>query len=353
MSPRARRPEESDVVPELENLDAEELRAIVAKAAESHEDVARAVRLAANRGSGDLNQLRAEIDRGLRTLQFLGYRESAGWAMQARPILEEIREFVRSAPSAELVVLIERAISHVVKTILKADDSDGMIGDLARDLLDLHAEACDAGVADPLKLAHWMVRFRFDDQDFFEADPVRYANALGEMGLAAYRREVHQRREAGDDSFATKYAEERLAILSGDTDVVIRLLGGDLTRPYQFIRVAEAMEELGRDDDVLTWATRGIAATSGWQVAQLYDLSASVLTRRGEGKELLQLRRDQHTRMPSSSTYSLLRSAAEASGAWESERPAARSVLERENLGGLVDVLLSDPDISTKLVTTG
>ena len=44
MSPRDRRPAETDPVPNLENLDAEELRAIVAKAAESHEDVARAVR---------------------------------------------------------------------------------------------------------------------------------------------------------------------------------------------------------------------------------------------------------------------------------------------------------------------
>ena len=67
-------------------------------------------------------------------------------------------------------------------------------------------------VADPRKLARWIVRFRFDDQDFFEVDPVRYADALGELGLAAYRREVRQRQQAGDDSFAAKYAEERLAV---------------------------------------------------------------------------------------------------------------------------------------------
>jgi hypothetical protein len=202
---------ESDAVPDLANLDTEELRVIVAKAAESHEDVARAVRLAAKRDSGDLIQLRAEIDGGLRTRQFLGYHESDEWALRAEPILEGIREAVETAPSAELVALIERAISHVVKTILHADDSNGLIGGLAHDLLDLHAEACDAGVADPPKLARWMVRFRFDDQDFFEADPVRYATALGEVGIAAYRREVDQRRQSGDDSFASKYAVERLA----------------------------------------------------------------------------------------------------------------------------------------------
>lgn len=325
----------------IEKLDPEDLRGIVGKAAERHEDVARAVRLTATRGSGDLSQLKAEIDRGLRTTRYLGYRESSGWAMQARPVVEAIGEAVGSSPTAELVALIERAIGHVVKVILKADDSDGLIGDLARELLDLHARACDAGNADPIKLARWMVRFRFDDQDFFEVDPVRYADALGDLGLAAYRREVKQRVEAGGgDSFAARYAQERLAVLNGDAEALVGLLGGDLSRPYQFIRVAEAMAELGRDDDVLSWATRGIAETSGWQVAQLYDLAAGVHTRREEDQEVLRLRREQHQRMPSSSTYGLLRAA--AGGVWPAERPAARAVLAERDPGGLVDALLAD-----------
>ncbi|MHB8593896.1 MAG: hypothetical protein ACYDB3_06120 [Acidimicrobiales bacterium] len=124
------------------------------------------------------------------------------------------------------MVLIERAIGHVVKVIRHADDSGGLIGDLARELLDLHARTCGASVADPLKLARWMVRFGFEDQDFFVADPVRYAGTLGERGLAAYRREVRRRRDAGDSSFAVRYAEERIAVLDGDIKRIIRLLGG-------------------------------------------------------------------------------------------------------------------------------
>ena len=324
----------------IEKLAPEDLRVIVGNAAERHEDVGRAVRLAATRGSGNVSQLKAEIDRGLRTTRYLGYRQSGGWAMQARPVVEA----VVSSPTAELVALIERAVGHVVKVILKADDSDGLIGDLARELLDLHARACDAGNADPIKLARWMVRFRFDDQDFFEVEPVRYyADALGDLGLAAYRREVKQRVEAGGgDSFAARYAQERLAVLDGDTEALVGLLGGDLSRPYQFIRVAEAMAELGRDDDVLSWATRGIAETSGWQVAQLYDLATGVHTRRDEDQEVLRLRREQHQRKSSSSTYGLLRAAAEAGGVWPAERPAARAVLAERDPGGLVDVLLAD-----------
>jgi hypothetical protein len=301
-------------------------------------------RLIARPGPHHLEPLRAAIDSGLRTRRFLGYYESREWAIQAGPVVEAVRIAVATSTSADLVLLIERAIRHVVKVILQADDSDGMIGDLAGQLLDLHAQACDAGVADPVKLARWMVRFCFDDQDFFEVDPVRYAFALGELGLAAYRREVRQRREMGDQSFAAKYATERLAILDGDVDALVVLLGGDFDRPYHFIRVAEAMAELGRDDDVLHWAGRGTAETSGWQVAQLYDLAAAVHSRRGDHEVLLQLRREQHHRMPSASSYDLLRQAAEGVGVWQSEREAARAVLADHDLGGLVDVLLADKE---------
>ena len=58
--------------------------------------------------------------------------------------------------------------------------------------------------------------------------------------------------------------------------------------------------------------------------------------------EVVGLRWEQHRRMTSSDTYALLREAAEATGIWDSERSSARSVLEAEDLGGLVDVLLAD-----------
>ena len=90
-------------------------------------------------------------------------------------------------------MLLQRAAGHLVKVIMRADDSDGMIGDLARRVLELHRQACAAGVADPQKLARWMVRFSFEDQDFFEIDPVTYTDALGAKGLAVYRREVKKR----------------------------------------------------------------------------------------------------------------------------------------------------------------
>ena len=196
----------------VESFTHEELVDVVLDAAERHDDVARAVRLAAARKAGDLGALRREVDRALRTRRFLDYWKSMEWAQAARPVVAELERAVRTAPSRELVELLQRAAGHVVKVLHHADDSSGLIGDVVRDILDLHARACDAGVADPVRLAGWMIRFRFGDQDYFDIDPVRYAAALGEAGMVAYRSTLEQIDDAGP--YGLHYVRERLAPFS-------------------------------------------------------------------------------------------------------------------------------------------
>jgi hypothetical protein len=296
----------------------------------------------AKRTGPDMTQLRAEVDASLRTQHSLDYWESSDWASGATPVVVAIGELLAVSPSAELLKLIERAIDHVVKVIGGADDSNGEIGGLIASLLELHVQACDAGVADPSELARWLVRFTLEDQDIFILDPKRYVDALGQAGLVVYRQEIARRRRGETQPYALRYVDERLAVLDGDVEKIIQLLGGNLTSPYQFIQVTEAMVDLGRDDDALAWAQRGIVQTDGWQVAQLYELAAAAHLRRGAPEEVLKLRWEEHRRMTSSTTYTLLREAAEATSVWDSERSSARSVLEAQDLGGLVDVLLAD-----------
>jgi uncharacterized Zn finger protein len=118
--------------------------------------------------------------------------------------------------------------------------------------------------------------------------------------------------------------------------------------------VAEAMLELDLPDDALRWALDGIERTSGWQVAKLYDLAADLLAARDDVAGVVRLRREQHERMPSATTYGLLRSAAETTGDWEAMRAEARAVLGARDSGGLVDVLLADgePEAAWTLATT-
>lgn len=340
----ARRPVEPEdtFADAVSALDDAAVRELVVAAAETHPDVERAVRLAAAGPSTRLGLLRSMVDDDLRTRRFLDWREASEWAAEAQPVVGALADEVATQPSRELVELLERALGHVIKVILRADDSNGSIGDLTGRLLGLHALACDSGTADPLRLARWMIRFAFDDQDFFNLDPVRYAAALGEPGLAAYRREVDQRSSVKPDGFAARHAQERLAVLDRDVARIIDLLGGDQSRPHQFIAVAEAMLDL--EDEALAWTRRGIDETSGWQVAKLFEIAASINDRRRDLQAVLDLRRDQFTSMPTAAHYALLRGAADRCECWETERSTARALLAERDIGELVDALLGDGD---------
>jgi hypothetical protein len=356
----AQHPDQISASDAVDRLDHDTIRDLLVEAAELHDDIARAVRLAAA-GDGDrLAVLRAAVDDGLRTRRHLDYWASSRWAGDAAPVVEALTVEVAVRPSRELVLLLQRAAEHLVKVVQHADDSNGMIGSLAGDVLDLHRQACATGVAEPRALAKWMVRFAFVDQDFFQIDPVAYRDALGGTGLAVYRREVAQRSAPGSEqaersqvlrdafggfpSFAAKYAAERLAVLDRDTDRVVELLGGDLSKPYQFTRVTEAMIELGLPADALAWARRGIAETSGWQVAKLYELAADLLSDARDPDAVVELRRHHHERMPSSTTYAQLQAAARATGTWAAEIADARAVLAARDPAGLIDALLTDGD---------
>jgi hypothetical protein len=336
-----RQPEPIDQV--ISSLSQEELAEVVLAAAERHDDVAATVRFVAARSADDLVALQREVDHALRTRRFLGYWEAMEWAKDAQPVVSELERVAHTSPSQELAKLLERGIGHVVKVIHHADDSSGLIGDLVRELLELHAVVCDTGVTDPSKLAAWMIRFQFADQDVIELDPVRYASALGDNGLAAYRQAIEEIDEG--DSYRARYARERLAILDKDIDLIVELAGGELHYGPQFFRVANAMAEIGRDDLALAWATRGIEACNDWQVGVLYDLACETYERLGQPLEVLRLRRAHHERRPSSSTYIELRNAAQEVDAWEVERDAARAVLSDEDVRGFALALLEDGDV--------
>src|SRR5262249_21350178 len=109
---------------------------LLLRAALDHVEVARSVRLAASSESERLAVLRTAVDRGWRTRRFLDYWASSRWAADAIPVVDALRLEARRRPSRELVVLIERAVGHLVRVLLHADDSNGRIGSLAQDLLD-------------------------------------------------------------------------------------------------------------------------------------------------------------------------------------------------------------------------
>ena len=344
----------------MARLDDAVARRLLVSSAESHEDVMRAVRLAAADESERLAVLKRAVDDGLRTRRHLDYWGSSSWARDAAPVVDALAEEVTTAPSAELVVLFQRAAGHLVKVILRADDSDGMIGDLSRDVLDLHRQACAAGVPirrrwrsgwsgsrSTTRTSSRSIRSPMPTRSGTRVSPCTGARSPSAPSLPTQRSIGPRRCATSTEAFRASPPSMPLNAWRSSTATSIGSSSCSVVTchlPTSFTRVAEAMVELGDPDDALRWARRGIAETSGWQVAKLYDLAADLVADANDLDEVVELRRHHHERMPSASTYATLQVAASAVDTWAVEVDQARAVLAERDPAGYIDALLADDE---------
>lgn len=206
------------------------------------------------------------------------------YAQDAQDGVAALREAAREIGADPVIPYVQKAIDSTVRVIGRADDSSGAIGDVVRDLLNLHAQFCAAAAPVPAaKLDAWLIKFQFNGvQDFFEPDIVRYVDALGPTGLDRYRRELatiaeglppepseEEKRPAfalrnydryeslsrhSHTRFLLELNAQRLAVTAHDVDTIIELYGGDQTRSYRLHEVAKALTEIGEVDRAIDFA---------------------------------------------------------------------------------------------------
>lgn len=298
--------------------------------------------------SGDVTGLRSLVDQVLRTRRFLDWRQTREYTDDARPVVDLLRRAVDTAPSQQLVELLQRALSHVLKVLHRADD-DGLIGGVFDELLALHAQACRSGQPDPAKLAKWLVAATYGDDWFSPPDPVPYVEALGERGVRLYRDAAIRELAASDPTqpYSTalshgRFAVERLAVIDRHPDAVVASFAHIERASYREAEIAEAMREIGRDDLALEHARAGLAAGVQFDRPKLTRIADAILVDQGDAEGLLELRRDDHLAHPTRSSFAALRDAASALACWKTERPPAIIALGRSNPGELVVVLLAE-----------
>lgn len=310
-------------------------------------DVAQRVAVAIDGLTGGTAALARAVDDVLRSGRRLDYRAVLDFATQARPVVDALQRAAAGPAARDVVPIVERAIGHVVKVLAAGDDSAGAAGDVAQALLTAHAVAATTGQRDPIELVRWLVRFTFETQDFFVPDVRDYASALGERGVAAYRAEVARRAAADPEAFAPQHAQQRLALLDRDAEAVVRLFGGDLQGVHRYVAVATALREIGRDDEALLWARKGMALPATWQSRGLFDVAAAVLAERSDLDATVALRQEGLSALPDTMSLAALRDAATASGQWGSLRePSLRVLADRAPEQHLL-ALLTDDDVDT------
>jgi hypothetical protein len=209
---------------------------------------------------------------------------------------------------------------------MHADDSSGVIGQAGQRAIDLYARACREGTPDQTKLGRWLAKFRDDSPGWPIVTLEDFAEALGQNGIAAYRKAVAamDRRHADQPvgQFGARFELDHmlleLADHDGDVDGAIAIL--EQGQHPQFVAILDRLEAAGRDEELVTWVTRAVEAdrvavdrlgnghNSYWLDA---DRVVDLFCAAGQQESAMALARDQLQRSPTPATYDfLLRTAA-------------------------------------------
>lgn len=230
-----------------------------------------------------------------------------------------------TADPAELYAVTHKALASALTVIARADDSSGIIGDACRRLLALHPVTAARACVSPTRLVDWMIAFQFDGVvDFFELDPVAYAPALGEAGMARYRariaeivsglgpRPTEDARWSSPDWhiwFKVAWNEQRFAVLDRDVDEIIRTHARDQRVAAWLEDAARALEEIEEIDLAIEWAQKATEFDHGHQSIKAARYWCHLLSTH-RPSELPEARLAVFRRWPTSMHASALRQAA-------------------------------------------
>lgn len=293
------------------------------------------------------------------------YRYSAANA-HGRDMHEAIDILEAAIPTtdpAEIYTLTHKALASSLKVIARADDSAGIIGDACRRLLELHPQAAAAARTPVGKLIDWMMKFQFDDEevDYFELDPVAYAQALGETGMKAYRKRLAdveaklgprpaERWNSGHSHewFTLDWNAQRLAVLDHDIDAIIRTHAKDRKVAAWLQDTAEAFEEIGEIDLAIDWAKQATDFDCGHQSRKAADYWCGLLEA-NRPDEALEARLSVFREWPSSTSAARLHKAADK--AWSEYRDEVVSTLAASPSDAVLFALLTlkEPEFAWSL----
>jgi uncharacterized Zn finger protein len=222
-------------------------------------------------------RLRKAIDSATHTREFVDYHEASGWADHVDSVLDTIVSLASGARAGLARELAERALERIEQAIENIDDSDGRCSMLLGRARDIHLAATCELRPEPIQLARDLfAREMQDEYGTFEGAVALYAEALGESGLAEYRRlaaEAWQKlspstgrrveQEPAEQEFLGN-SDQLMRILDifaereGDVDARIALRAKDLSSQWSYLQLAEFCHAHGREEEALRHSEEGL-----------------------------------------------------------------------------------------------
>lgn len=303
--------------------------------------------------------IRLAFQRAIRTGGFVPYAEAGGWAEGIDSVITSVEQLLTTSEAEAAIELCESALKSLSKAIQQVDDSDGNFQDLRDRLEDIHHRACQQCAPDVRALAKRLFAMELRcDFDVFDRAATRYADILGPAGLAVYRKlaeaewaKVPQRdhRSKGtiNNDFRITRIMEAQAELTGDVEQLVAVLRRDLSHPYDYLQIAEAYRDAGRNEAAVQWAEQGVKIFSQRPDSRLQQFLAEEYHRLGRHDEAMKLAWAVFIARPCMETYGELERHARHTDAWPMWREKAiaeiRGRAERDNTL-LVEIALHEGD---------
>jgi len=289
----------------------------------------------------DVASLRALIEQAFAHREFVPYREVWGYVRGIEEATDVLEAQLEQGDGGDVVDLAEHALKLAEGALDHIDDSGGQMGDAIARLEELHLDACIQEQPDSMALAERLFAWELDGPwDVLDRAVLRYADVLGDAGLARYR-ELAAKEWAevpklapGEDSreryrsrFRITRIMQALAQHSGDLADLIAVEERDLSIGYRFLQIAELCREHGEDDAALEWAERGMAAFEDDPDPRLRAFLVDEYRRRGRSAEALEHSAQAFEVRSTLESYRELATDAKALGEWEERRRSALALL--------------------------
>lgn len=281
-------------------------------------------------GNGpDVGSLKTLITRATATNGFVQYRSARAFVDRIGDAVDLVEQLLVDGHPAVVLELCEHALARCERAIERMDDSDGGMGAVLGRLQDLHLEAVRHLRPDPVGLAQRLFRWEFTDEwGVFQRAAETYADVLGTLGLAEYRRLAqpewaNYRPLAPGDSrswagrrFAVESMMEAIARATGDVDALIAVKAADRSSAFAYLQIAEACLAAGRPEDAIRWAEQGIADFPAADDSRLHDFLADRHAAAGRHADAAELAWTAFAARPSAERFKVLRRHAVAAGSW-------------------------------------
>lgn len=294
-------------------------------------------------------QFKKAITAATRTHGYIEYREARDWAETIERVLDRLANLIGIGRAKLVLRLLDHFFARMDEALSSMDDSDGQGGAAYAKACEIHLAACRKAKPEATALARELFAREMDsDWDFFHGASETYADVLGDIGLAEYRRLTNEAwqsvkplraggRPAHDEQYSTRFRLasilESFAEREGDVDARIAIRANDLSTAYAYLGIAQLCLDHRREAEALKWAEEGMWQFEDHPDERLVFFTADLYRRIGRKEDVDKLLWQSFERLPSIELYRKLTAAAGSrKAAIEAARDRAVALL-RAKLG--------------------